>query len=60
MNRKMIMGAAAAAGGALALGLGAWALWNSRRMRWARVTRAAGCVLHRAGGVLQAMGDTMC
>jgi cytochrome bd-type quinol oxidase subunit 1 len=57
MNKKTVMITAGAIGGAIALGAGAWAIWNSRQLRMARATRRIGQILYKAGTVLQSVSE---
>ncbi len=57
MNKKTVMITAGAIGGAIALGAGAWALWNSRQLRMARAARRVGQILYKAGAVLQSVSE---
>jgi cytochrome bd-type quinol oxidase subunit 1 len=57
MNKKTVMITAGAIGGAIALGAGAWAIWNSRQLRMARAARRIGQILYKAGTVLQSVSE---
>lgn len=51
----MTYGMLAAVGGLAALGIGAYALWNSRQAKLTRAAKYAGKVLYKAGSVLQSV-----
>ena len=55
MNMKVWMIVAGAVGGAALLGAGAFAVWNSKQMRTARVMKRAGKILYKVGSVLQSV-----
>ena len=57
MNKKTVMITVGAVGGAIALGTGAYALWNSRQLRMARAARRVGQILYKAGAVLQSVSE---
>ncbi len=57
MNKKTVMITVGAVGGALALGVGAYSLWNSRQLRMARTARRIGQMLYKAGAVLQSVSE---
>ena len=54
-NKKAWMITAASAMGVAAMGVGAYAVWNSRRMRMMRAARSTGKLLYNMGTVLQSV-----
>ena len=57
MNKKAMIAALCAVGGIAAVGLGVYAVWNSRQLRTARTAKRVGKVLNKAGAILQSVSD---
>ena len=57
MNKKAMMIALGAVGGLAAVGLGAYAVWNSKQLRSARAAKRIGGMLYKTGAILQAVSD---
>ena len=59
MDKKKMWIVLAAAGGAAALGVGAYALWNSKQLRMVRTAKRAGKILYKTGAMLQTMSGVV-
>ena len=54
-NQKMILAIVGATGGLAVLGVGAAMVWNSRQMKFWRLSKKAEKILYRTGTMLQSI-----
>lgn len=59
MNKKNMWIVLGAVGGAAALGIGAYAVWNSKQLRMMRAAKRAGTILYKTGAMLQTMSGVV-